>query len=286
MPRPVVIAAVQMGPAEERKEVNAKRLRDLICMAADAGANIVCFPEFALTPYFAVRPQRDFEKYFDRLSDGFFAEVASLARRQRVGLVLGFAEESAGHYYNAALVIHPDGRPLGTYRKVHIPASFPAEGGELSSHEKLYFRPGDLEFPVFDLGVARVGVQICYDRNFPEGFRALALDGAEIIFVPSNLARYGTDWIPETWELVLRVRAFENCAFVVGVNRLGREGHLEFFGGTLVVSPLGGRVIARARGAGDELVVATLDLDETQEARRRLPFLRDRCPWQYGRLVR
>lgn len=284
MARRVVIAAAQMGPGDERKAANVKRLADLLSQAAEAGAQIVCFPELALTRYFAARPQRDFEGYFDQLAGGLVAEVAGLARQRRVGLVLGCAEESAGHYYNAALVIHPDGRPLGCYRKVHIPVSFPAEGGELSSYEKLYFRPGDRQFPVFDLGVARIGIQICYDRNFPEGFRALALDGAEIIFVPSNLARYGTDWVPEMWELVLRARAFENGTFVVGVNKAGWEGSLEFFGGSVVVSPLAGRVIARAGGPGDELVIATLDLDEVQEARRRLPFPRDRRPSQYGRL--
>jgi predicted amidohydrolase len=146
----------------------------------------------------------------------------------------------------------------------------------------MYFTPGDLGFPVFDVDGVRVGVQICYDRQFPEGYRCLALDGAQIIFTPTVLATHGNPARSEMWPLMLRARAIENGCFVVGVGKAGRENDTDHVGDSLLISPLGGRVLAKAQTEEDELVVADFDLDEVVEARRRLPFGRDRRPRDYG----
>ena len=152
-------------------------------------------------------------------------------------------------------------------------------------YEKLYFTPGDLGYPVMDVGFARVGVQICYDRNFPEGYRVLALRGAEVVYTPTALMRVGGVWGSNTWELVLRARAYENGIFVVGVNKAGHEWGLDYVGDSLVACPLDGSVTARTEAEADDLLVVEVDLDDIQEARKRLPFMRDRRPLTYGPLA-
>ena len=164
---------------------------------------------------------------------------------------------------------------------MHLPAGFPRAAEGATTYEKMSFKPGDLGFPVFDVAGLKVGIQICYDRQFPEGFRCLALQGAELIFVPTNMATYESTWRGQTWELILRARAFENGVFIVGVNKAGVEWERRYVGASLVASPLGGDLLARAATDGDEVVVATLDLGDLAEARKRLPFARDRRPDQY-----
>jgi predicted amidohydrolase len=183
------------------------------------------------------------------------------------------------------VVTNREGSIVGRYRKIHIPGAFPLPGRGALVFEKLYFTPGDLGYPVMDLGFAKVGVQICSERNFPEGYRILALRGAEIIYTPTNLMRIGDVWTPDTWELVLRARAYENGCFVVGVNKTGHEGGLDFVGDSIVLSPKDGSVIARSTADTDDLLVVEIDLDDVTEARKRLPFMRDRQPWTYAPLI-
>jgi predicted amidohydrolase len=133
----------------------------------------------------------------------------------------------------------------------------------------------------------RFGIQICYDRKFPEGSRVLALDGAEILFMPICAATYGEATLRgNTWEVPLQARAYENGVFVVAVNRAGDEAGRQNIGKSMIVNPVGAEVMAVAKGDGDELLVATLDLDDVARAQKSLPWWRDRRPDLYGRLVR
>lgn len=281
----VRVGAAQLGPSSSTKQENVKRMVRLMEAAADRAVNIVCYPELALTPYFAAENIRECEHHFDELPSPLTQPLFEAARRAGIALVLPYAERAGVRYFNTALVVDGTGAIVGKYRKMHLPSNFHAGFSGSSSYEKMYFTPGDLGFPVFELGPVRVGLQLCYDRQFPEGFRCLALDGAQIIFTPTVLASHDNPERAEMWPLMLRARAIENGLFVVGVGKAGRENGIDYIGASLLISPLGGRILAQAETDDDELVIADLDLNEVTEARRRLPFGRDRRPRDYGRIV-
>ncbi len=285
MERPLVVALAQMGPADEDMGEQLARLLALIDRAARAGAKLCCLPELALTAYFPAVPLPDPINQGLSLPDPRLQSLLTRAAESRMALVLGYGESDGSVLHNTAAVFHGDGRLLGQYRKMHLPANFFGASGQVANFEKFYFRPGDIGFPVFELEWGRVGIQICYDRNFPEGFRCLALAGAELIVVPTCAPTFGIPWAVEMWEMLLRVRAYENGCFVLGVNKVGKEGETEFFGRSLVASPLGGPPLAVAQGNGDELLVVTLDLADVRAARRRRPFMRDRRPEHYRLIV-
>lgn len=275
MKRPVVIAAAQMGPNSEVLDENVRRIISLMSKAYEQGANIICFPELALTPFFAVKNTRNVEHYFIDQQHPCLEAIKEKARACKLNVILGYAEKTPIHYFNSAMVINEQGKLAGNYRKMHLPGAMIDDG--VGNFEKIFFSPGNSNYPVFDLGIAKIGLQICYDRHFPEGYRALALSGAEIIFNVTAAGSYGKSWRADTWELILRARAFENNIFVVGVNKAGPEYGKDYFGHSMIVSPLGGDILAVAQESPeDQLAVHALDLSDLIEARLRLPFARDR----------
>jgi beta-ureidopropionase len=284
MSRPAKVAAAQLGPSGTKEE-NATRMRGLVDRAAEAGAHVVAFPELSLTPYFPIKNERGYEQYFEPVNNPYLVSVLEHAGRRGIASVIPFAERDGIQLFNSCVVADSAGKVLGRYRKIHIPGAFPLAGQGALVFEKLYFTPGNLGYPVFDLGFAKVGVQICYERNFPEGYRILAMRGAEIIFTPTNLMRIGDVWNSSTWELVLQARAYENGCFIVGINKAGNEWGLDYVGDSLVARPTDGGVIARTQASSDDLLVVDIDLDDVDEARRRLPFMRDRQPLTYAALT-
>ena len=169
-------------------------------------------------------------------------------------------------------------RYLGKYRKHHIPHCHPG------FWEKFYFTPGDLGYPVFETKFAKVGVYICYDRHFPEGARALGLNGAEIVFNPSATVAGLSEYL---WELEQPAHAVANGYFVGAINRVGEEKPWsigEFYGKSYFCNPRG-KIIAQASRDKDEVLVADLDLDMILEVRKVWQFFRDRRPESYGILT-
>jgi predicted amidohydrolase len=167
----------------------------------------------------------DYEKYFLEFPNEILEPLLETAKKYKMVLILPFAEKDGIDYYNSAIIADADGTILGRYRKVTIPNIFPspAKGG-IGSYEKIFFKPGNLGFPVFSTAYGKVGIQICYDRKFPEGCRILALEGAEMIFIPTCAATYGDiRGRAETWEIPVRSRAYENGVFVVVPNKAGEE---------------------------------------------------------------
>src|SRR5207244_4057048 len=165
-----------------------------------------------------------------------------------------YEEDLTGVYYNTAAVIDADGRYLGKYRKMHLPHCDPG------FWEKFYFRPGNLGYPVFDTKVGKIGVYICYDRHFPEGWRALGLGGAEIVFNPSATVAGLSEYL---WKLEQPAHAVANQYFVGAINRVGHEQPWdigEFYGQSYFCNPRG-QIIAEAPRDQDALVVADLNLD-------------------------
>lgn len=288
MGRQVRVAAAQTGPVltrDMRKGVEAAC--ELVEQAAAQDVEIICFSELFLTPFFPNTLTPDYEAFFLELPSPVTEPLFRLARDKRMAMIFPYGEKAGRYFYNAALVVDGDGRTLGTYRKTHIPAILPSgAAGGTGSYEKFYFTPGH-DFPVFETHGVRLGIQICYDRKFPEGSRVLALDGAQILFMPICAATYGESKLRgDTWELALQARAYENGVFVVAVNRAGDEAGRRHIGKSMIVNPIGAEIMAVTKNDGDELLVATLDLDDVDRAQKSLPWWRDRRPELYGRLTR
>ncbi len=148
-------------------------------------------------------------------------------------------------------------------------------------HERGYYTPGDRESFVFDTAAGRIGVAICYDRHFPEYMRGLRLAGAELVVVPQ--AGAVGEWTEGIFEAELQVAAFQNGYHAALVNRVGREGELDFAGESFVVDP-DGRVIARAPRGLDHILYADCDLSKNAASHAARHFLEDRRPEVYGRM--
>jgi N-carbamoylputrescine amidase len=253
----------------------------LIGQAAEAGAQIVCLQEIFFGPYFCAEQTTKWYDFTEPVPDGpTVGLMQELAKKLRVALVVPVYEvEQAGIYYNTAAVIDNNGAYLGKYRKTHIPHVAPG------FWEKFYFRPGNLGYPVFDLGFAKIGVYICYDRHFPEGARALGLNGAEIVFNPSATVAGLSEHL---WKLEQPAHAVANGYFVGAINRVGVEAPWnigEFYGSSYFCDPRG-RIFAEASRDKDEVLTADLDLDKIAEVRKTWQFFRDRRPETYEALVK
>ncbi len=286
MSRMITVAAAQLGPSGDDKQEVVARMERLMLQAIDLGVDVIGYPELALTPFFPNRLVRDNDHWFDELPSPLTERLLGLARQAGIVVVLPYGERDGIHRYNSALIVDADGTVLGRYRKAHIPAYFPSSRpGGTGSFERLYFTPGDLGFPVFQTAKGKLGVQICYDRMFPEGVRLLALQGVEIVYFPNNYALYGYEYRSRAWGRLTMARAYENGFFAVVPNKAGQEGARDNAGRSLIISPLGGEIIAEGSTDKEELIVAEIDLDDVAEARRRLPFWRDRRPELYRGLA-
>ena len=249
--------------------------------AARQGAKVMCFQELFYGPYFCQVQDPQYYAYTEHIPDGPTTKrMQALARETGMVLVVPMYEEddtAAGIYYNTAAVIDADGRYLGRYRKTHIPH---VKG----FWEKFYFRPGNLGYPVFETAVGKVGVYICYDRHFPEGARALGLNGAELVFIPSATSRGLSMYL---WNLEQPASAVANEYFIGAINRVGKEpfGDNDFYGSSYFVNPRGQIIGESASDTEEELVIRDLDLDLIDEVRQQWAFYRDRRPDAYGDLV-
>lgn len=276
------VGLVQFAGVQD-KQTNLDRAAQLVGQAVDQGARVVCLHELATTVYFAFEEHSRYFGWAEPIPGPSTRFFADLARAHDISLVVPLFECVGSEYYNSAVVIDRDGSLLGTYRKSTIP-HIRRDGRVGTGYEKYYFRPGDLGFPVFTTQGLRVGVLICFDRHFPEHFRALALDGAQLIFVPTTSPRTGE----RAWLFELQSAAFANGCWVAGVNRVGRDeggSQNDWFGRSVLIDPRGD-VVVQAGDRDDEVVVAEVDPAQADEVRATWGFMRDRRPEMYTRLVR
>lgn len=277
----VVRAALIQAHANLPKEDALAKHVEMIKQAAGEGAQITCLQEIFFGPYFCAQQEPHWFETAEPDDGPTVQTMRELARTHEMVLVVPFFEkELEGVFYNTAVVIDADGTVLGKYRKTHIPQVDPG------FYEKFFFKPGDLGYPVFNTAYVKLGVYICYDRHFPEGWRALALNGAEYIVNPSatvaGLSKY-------LWELEQPASAAANGIFIGAINRIGKEEPWaakmgEFYGSSYIVNPRG-KIEAQASYDKDELLVHTIDLDMIREVRNTWQFFRDRRPETYGPLV-
>ena len=267
-------------PIEKIKQTNIDKNVSFIDEAGKQGVQILCMQEVFTTPYFCAEQEPRWYEAVEKIPDGPTVKLMQeVARKHGMVLIVPiYEEEITGVYYNTAAVIDADGKYLGKYRKNHIPHTKPG------FWEKYYFKPGNLGYPTFETAFARIGVYICYDRHFPEGARALGLNGAEIVFNPSATVAGLSEYL---WELEQPAHAVANGYFIGAINRVGHEQPWdigEFYGKSYFCNPRG-KIIAQASRDSDELVVADLDLDQIREVRNVWQFYRDRRPETYDSLV-
>ena len=305
MSRIVRVAAAQMGPIarEESRASAVDRLVAMLRRAHSFGANLVVYPEMALTTFF---PRWVFD---DPADADAFCETAmpnpdvqplfDEAKRLGIGFYLGYAElaHEGGRRrrFNTAVLVDGGGQVVGKYRKVHIPGLAHADpNGCASNFEKRYFENGDLGFPVFRAFDGVMGMCICNDRRWPETYRAMGLQGVEIVMVGYNTGAtrqvvVGNQRVQEPAHLpsfhnllVMQAGAYQNCCWVVGVAKAGPEEGADFVGGTCIIAPTGD-VAALATGVGDEVIVADCDLDAGAYNRRTIfDFEANRQLQHYG----
>ncbi|MEU8795256.1 nitrilase-related carbon-nitrogen hydrolase [Streptomyces sp. NPDC048643] len=273
--RAAVFQTAWTGDKETMIQAHEQAARD----AAAQGAQILCFQELFYGPYFCQIQDKEFYAYAEKIPEGPIVQrFQTLAAELGLVLVLPmYEEEQPGVLYNTAAVIDADGTYLGKYRKTHIP-QVPG------FWEKFYFRPGNSGWPVFDTAVGRIGVYICYDRHFPEGWRALGLAGAEIVFNPSATSRGLSAYL---WQLEQPAAAVANEYFIAAINRVGQEEHgdNDFYGTSYFVDPEAQFVGEIASDKQPELVVRDLDMNKLRTVRDRWQFYRDRAPGTYGPLT-
>jgi len=273
--RAAIVQHSWKGSKEAMIEAHIQSTRE----AAAQGAKVMCYQELFYGPYFCQVQDDSFYSWAEAIPDGpttkLMQELA--AELEMVLVVPIYEEEQPGFLYNTAAVIDADGSYLGKYRKTHIP--------QVSGFwEKFYFRPGNLGYPVFDTAVGKVGVYICYDRHFPEGWRALGLGGAQLVFNPSATSRGHSSYI---WKVEQTASAVANMYFVGAINRIGVEelGPNDFYGTSYFADPRGEFVGGTASDQTEELVVRDLNMDMIEDVRKQWAFYRDRRPDIYDPLV-
>ena len=248
--------------------------------AGKKGVQILCLQEIFNGPYFCPGQAVRWYEAAEPCPGPTTAIMQEYAKKHSMVIVVPIYErEQAGVYYNTAAVIDADGKYLGKYRKTHIPQVNPG------FFEKFYFRPGNLGYPVFETAYAKVGVYICYDRHFPEGARALGLNGAEIVMNPSATVAGLSQYL---WTIEQRAHAVANGYYVGAINRVGTEAPWnigKFYGSSYFVDPRGTFLVTASEDKS-ELITADLDLDLIEEVRRTWQFFRDRRPDSYEALVK
>ena len=266
---PLTVASIQMEPLIGATERNVARSVALIEEAAAKGARLVVLPELCNTGY-VFESRAEAHGLAETIPDGPSTRAwLDVARRLGLVIVAGITERDGALLYNSAVIVGPDGL-IGRYRKVH-----------LWGDEALYFAPGNLGFPVFDTPFGRIGCHICYDCWFPESFRLAALQGAEIVCVPTN-------WVPIPGQdpkreamanIIVMGAAHSNSVFVVCADRVGTERGQPFIGQSLIVGQTGWPVAGPASYDGEEILIATVNLADARRKRNWNDFnqvMRDR----------
>ena len=265
------IALVQQRASGDPAD-NRSRGRAAFLEAARAGAGLVAFAELAFTPFYPRVPASSGALALAETVPGPTTDLfCGLARETGTVAVLNLFERDGDRTYDSSPVIDADGRILGVTRMVHI-----MEGPGF--HERGYYTPGDRPVFVHATAAGRVGVAICYDRHFPEYMRGLRLAGAELVVVPQ--AGAVGEWTEGIFEAELQVAAFQNGYYAALVNRVGREGELDFAGESFVADP-DGRVVARAPRGRDHVLIADCDFGKNAASHAARHFLEDRRPDVY-----
>ena len=298
MTRNIVIGAAQLGPIgrDESRASAVARMISLMTEAKSRGVELIVFPELALTTFFPrwfMEDQKEIDAYFESEMPGpetrpLFEKAVELG----IGFYLGYAEliEKEGQkcHFNTSILVDKSGEIVGKYRKVHLPGHQEYEAWRPFQHlEKRYFETGDLGFPTFEAFGGTMGMCICNDRRWPETFRVMGLQGAELVMLGYNTPVHYPpapehDHLQDFHNhLVMQAGAYQNGTWVVGVAKAGREEDCDLIGGTCIIAPTG-EIVAECKTLGDELIVHDCNLDRCREIQTNIfDFAQHREPESY-----
>ncbi len=294
------VAAAQMGPIQkaESREAVVKRMLALLAEARSKGADLVVYPELALTTFFPryfMTDQTEVDSWFESsMPNPAVQPLFDAAAAANIALSIGYAELTEdGHHFNTQILTDRTGRIVGKYRKIHLPGHVEFDTERAFQHlEKRYFEPGDLGFPVFRALGGIFGMLVCNDRRWPEAYRVMGLQGVEMVVLGYNTPSVNSQRADEGPEqrlfhnrLAVQAGAYQNSTFVVAVAKAGDEDGFPLIGGSLIVDP-NGVILAEATTEGDELLVCACDLDDTAFGKKTIfDFARHRRIEHYGRIT-
>lgn len=283
MSRIVSVAITQMACSWDTS-TNIAKAEQLVRQAAQQGAQIILLQELFETPYFCKKPNPDYLQLATTVADNpAIAHFQNIAKELKVVLPISFFERAGQARFNSIAIIDADGSVLGVYRKSHIP-----DGP--GYHEKYYFNPGDTGFKVWQTRYAKIGVGICWDQWFPECARAMALQGAELLFYPTAIGSEPHDPTIASsahWQRVQQGHAGANLTPVIASNRIGSEEQdgydITFYGASFIADQFGEKV-AELNDADQGVALHSFDLDKLEHTRTAWGVFRDRRPNLYGAL--
>ena len=277
----VTVSAIQSNVSSDMK-LNAEKTVSMVEEAVKKGAQIIALQELFNTPYFPQYTGMNKDIFAESIEGDTVKIFQQIAKKHGVILIVPIYEKKKNskgkiEYHNSAVVIDDKGKLMPTYHKIHIPH-------DPGFYEKEYFKQSDNGYKIYKTKFATFAVLICYDQWFPEAARAVRLEGAEIIFYPTaigNIIGYDAegDW-HDAWETSQRGHAIANSLHVVGINRVGREGQMEFFGQSFVSDPFG-KILKRAKSNKNEVLVQKIDLARNTFFAEGWGFLRNRRPDTY-----
>ena len=255
------LAVYQNDSAPGDKQVQLERLAKAAVKARENDAKLLLCPELFMTGYYI----KDQVNSLAESADGPFIQAsAQIAKDNQLMLVFGYPERSEELIYNAAVVINKQGERVCNYRKLHLPGEF----------ENKYFQT-DSRFVEFEIEGIPASILICYDCEYPEAVRKVALLGTHLLLIPTALSKpYGV-----VAQKLIPTRAFENGIFIAYADCCGEDNGLAFAGQSCIVDPLGND-LARA-GMGEEIIYASIDTDEVAKAQNAMPYLKQRRPELY-----
>lgn len=299
MSRVITIAGAQMGPIQrsDSREIVIERMIALMRRAHGLGAQFVVYPELALTTFFPrwyLEDRSEAHQWFDRQMPGPASQkLFDCARSLGIGMSFGYAELTPDNKrFNTSILVDPNGKIAGKYRKVHLPGHDEFDPDRAHQHlEKRYFEPGDLGFPVWRFMGGIFGMLICNDRRWPEAYRVLGLQGVEVVTLGFNTPSVNSQRPAEGAQqrvfhhkLSVQAGAYQNATWVIAVAKAGVEDGHPMFGCSVIVDP-NGEIVAESQTEEDELILHPCDLDATTFGKKTMfDFARHRRPEHYGRI--
>jgi predicted amidohydrolase len=295
--RVINVAAAQMGPIQraEGRQAVVRRMLALMDEAKAGGADLIIYPELALTTFFPrwyMEDQAEVDAWFEReMPNAATMPLFERAAAYRMAMSFGYAELTPdGHHFNTCLLTDRSAKIVGKYRKIHLPGHSEYDTTRAFQHlEKRYFEPGDSGFPVWRAMDGILGMAICNDRRWPETYRVMGLQGVEMILLGYNTPSVNSQNSAEGPEkrlfhnrLSVQSGAYQNSTWVVAVAKAGVEDGFPLIGGSLIVDP-NGEIAVEASTEGDELLLHACDLDATVFGKQTIfDFARHRRIEHYG----
>ena len=255
----MIIALAQMRLSHDMRDNHARAL-ELVRRAALQGASLIAFPEIQLTRFFPQYAGQNVDDAAIGMDSAYIREMRKICREERIFAAPNYYIEEAGRRYDMSLLIGDDGSVVGRQKMAHI-----AQCERF--YERDYYAPSEEGFQVFETKLGRIGIVVCFDRHYPESVRTEAPRGASLILIPTANTR---DEPGEMFEWEIRVQAFQNSVAIAMCNRVGREDQMDFSGASIVTDCHGG-VVARA-GGEEELLLAEIDLEESERTRAAKPY--------------